>query len=90
MELTKLNDNQDVPAGLSLFEVMGKEGDTKYIWDKNNPDEVAIARSTFEAFKAKNYLIFKVTDKDGAKGEQTREFDPSAERYIFSPQMQGG
>lgn len=75
---------------MGLFEVMGLEGDTKYIWDKNNAVEVEIARASFESFLKKGYLAFKVSDEKGNKGEQAREFDPSAERYIFTPPMQGG
>jgi hypothetical protein len=90
MELQKLADGQSPSAGQSLFEVMGREGDSKYIWDKNNAIEVEIARNMFNAFRDKGYLAFKVTNQDGSKGEQTREFDANAERYIFSPPMQGG
>lgn len=80
----------EVPPGHGAMAVMGKEGDTKYIWDKTKPDEVEVARSTFNSFvKDKKYLAFKVNDK-GDKGEQVKEFDPNHERYIFAPQMVGG
>lgn len=80
----------EVPAGHGAMAVMGKEGDTKYIWDKNNAAEVDVARTTFNGFvKDKKYLAFKVNDK-GDKGEQVREFDPNHERYIFAPPMVGG
>jgi len=80
----------EVPAGHGAMAVMGKEGDTKYIWDKNVPAEVEVARSTFNGFvKDKKYLAFKVNDK-GDKGEQVRDFDPNHERYIFAPPMVGG
>ena len=80
----------EVPAGQSWFAVMGKEGDTKYMWDKNNVAEVDIARTTFNSFvKDKKYLAFKVVG-DGTKGDQVREFDANHERYIFAPPMVGG
>jgi hypothetical protein len=80
----------EVPAGQSFFAVMGREGDTKYMWDKNNAAEVEVARSTFNTFvKDKKYLAFKVVG-DGTKGEQVRDFDPNHERYIFAPAMVGG
>ncbi len=80
----------DVPAGMCAMAVMGKEGDTKYIWDKSVPAEVEVARSTFNGFvKDKKYLAFKV-NAAGDKGEQVREFDPTHERYIFAPPMVGG
>jgi hypothetical protein len=79
-----------IPKGTGVFAVMGKEGDTKYIWDRTKPAEVDVARTTFNTFvKDKKYLAFKVV-ADGAKGEQVREFDPNEERYIFVPAMAGG
>lgn len=80
----------EVPTGYGAMAVMGREGDTKYIWDKNNQAEVDVARNTFNSFvKEKKYMAFKVNGA-GDKGEQVREFDPSHERYIFAPQMAGG
>jgi len=80
----------DVPPGMGAMAVMGKEGDTKYIWDRTKPDEVEVAKTTFNTFvKTKKYLAFKVTG-DGGKGEQVKEFDPAEERYIFVPPMVGG
>lgn len=76
---------------LMLFEVMDKSGDTKIMWDRNNQDEVKIAKQAFEELtKTKKFVAFYVTDKDGTKGEQMREFDPRAERVIFVPPMAGG
>jgi len=70
--------------------IMGREGDTKVIWDKNRPVEVENARETFKRLRKEGYLAFKVTGKDGVKGEQINEFDPNQEVIIFAPQMQGG
>lgn len=70
--------------------ILDRTGDTKIIWDRNNADEVANARRTFNDLKAKGYLAFKVTDKDGNKGDQIREFDPAVERMILTPPMRGG
>jgi len=69
---------------------MGIEGDVKTIWDKGNRDEVANARRTFDDLRAKGYLAFHVTGKNGDQGEQMDEFDPDAERMIMIPPMQGG
>lgn len=80
----------DVPEGHGIMAVMGLDGDTKYMWDKNNPVEVEMAKEQFTKLKAKGYTAYKVTGKDGAAGEVAIEFDPEAERYIFKPQMQGG
>lgn len=82
---------KEVPPGNGAFAVMGIEGDTKHIWDRNNEAEIAAARALFETLvNEKKYLAFKVT-ADGEKGEgPIREFDPNEERYIFSPPIAGG
>lgn len=91
METTTDKTFADVPAGMHAMAVMGKEGDTKHIWDKTQPAEVEAARAMWTKLVVDNrYLAFSVKGKDGAKGDQMREFDPNAERIIFVPQMQGG
>lgn len=69
--------------------IMDMSGDTRIIWDSDNPVEVEHARSTFDSFKKKNYLAYK-TDKKGEKGEIMRSFDPLAEKMILVPQIAGG
>lgn len=69
--------------------VMGKEGDTKTIWDPDNAEEVENARAVFERFKAKGYAIFRA-DKKGEKGEQIKKFDPDAAKMICVPPIVGG
>ncbi len=81
---------EDVPAGKHAIAVMGEPGDTKHIWDKRKTDEVDAARTLFTSLTKKGYRAFHVTGKDGEKGEQMSEFDPSAERMIMVPQLQGG
>lgn len=82
---------EELPAGMSAFAVMGERGDTKHIWDKTKPDEVDAARALFDKLtKEKRYMAFRVTDKEGNKGDQMREFDPTAERMILVPAFQGG
>ncbi len=70
--------------------IMGKDGDVKKLWDSTKPDEVADAKRSFDDLRKKGYLAFRVTGKEGEKGEQMREFDPDAERMIMVPQMRGG
>lgn len=73
------------------FSVIDTTGDTKTLWDASRPAEVEAARSMFAMLVTeKKYLAFRVTDKDGKAGEQVRTFDPSHERLIFTPPMQGG
>jgi hypothetical protein len=82
---------EELPAGMSAFAVMGERGDTKHIWDRTKPEEVEAARTLFDKLtKEKRYMAFRVTDKEGNRGEQMREFDPDAERMILVPQFQGG
>lgn len=71
--------------------VMGRDGDTKKVWDRTKPDEVEDAKRTFDFLvREKRYVAFHVTGKDGDKGEQMREFDPSAGRMILVPALAGG
>jgi hypothetical protein len=70
--------------------VMGKEGDTKTIWNPQNDAEVENARRTFTDMRARGYLAFRV-NAEGSAGEQITEFDPSAGKMILMvPQMRGG
>lgn len=82
----------DKHQGLGMFEIINYreyDGDTKHLWDRNNADETEAAKDMFDKFKKKGYVIFAV-DKKGEKGEQVREFNASAEAYIFVPPMRGG
>jgi hypothetical protein len=98
MNAQDLADLFDSPefAGKLRFAVIDHTGDTKYIWDPTKPEEVEVARQTFESFTkpvsqgGKGYQAFRVTDRKGEKGEQVRAFDPAHERIIFAPPMVGG
>lgn len=82
---------KDIPAGKSAMAIMGKMGDTKVIWDKDNEHEVAAARAQFnDLVKKHKFSAFYATGKEGKKGEQMTEFDPDAERCILIPRMAGG
>jgi hypothetical protein len=78
-------------AGKLRFAVLDSSGDTKHIWNPEVPAEVEAARVLFGTLVgAQHYSAFRVTDRKGEKGELVRTFDPSHERLIFTPQMQGG
>lgn len=64
---------------MGTMAIMGKEGDTKTMWNPDNEDEVAVARATFDALKRKGFALYSV-NAAGNKGEQIREFDPLAYR----------
>ncbi len=74
----------------SVMAVMNEQGDKKTIWDRNNETEVEAASREFTFFKGKGYMAYKVEGKEGRRGEILHEFDPSAERIIFAPQLRGG
>jgi hypothetical protein len=74
---------------MAVLEAMDDTGDTKTIWDKDNPDEVEMARRTFDDLKARGYMAYSV-DKEGEPDSVVNEFDPNAERLILRPAMAGG
>lgn len=68
---------------------IGKEGDVKAIWDKDNKDEVAAAEETFNRLKKKGYFGYTVK-ANGKKGDVLDKFDPDAEKIIMALPMRGG
>lgn len=68
---------------------LDESGDSKIIWDADRPVEVAEAKKTFDALRAKGYLAYRV-NKKGDQGEVMRTFDPDAEKVILAPQTVGG
>jgi hypothetical protein len=63
-----------------VMENMGREGDTKIIWDSTKPHEVEAARRQFDFL-----------DKDGKKlAERIKEFNPEESRMILVPNFAGG
>lgn len=69
--------------------VLGREGDTKIIWDSENPDEVAHVRKIFEDLTQKGFSAFAVK-RMGDQGERITKFDPEEEKMILVPQLRGG
>ena len=65
------------------------DGDMKIIWDSEKPVEVEHAKKTFDEFKQKGYLAYKVS-KGGERGEVMRHFEADAEKVILAPRMVGG
>lgn len=66
-------------------------GDTKIIWDRSKPDEIAAAEAVFDKLTSKGYAAYAVK-KDGEKDKQLVKFDPNVEKIIFAPipRMRGG
>jgi hypothetical protein len=78
------------PDGKHWMAITDHTGDTKIMWSKDNEDEIENARRSFDNMKKKGYTAFRVTGKNGEPGEQMREFDPDAERIIFTKPQAGG
>lgn len=72
------------------FAILDRTGDTKIMWDKDDPVSVETAKEAFDKLRKKGYLIYRVEGKNGEKGTMLTEFDPSAERLIASPAPRGG
>jgi len=77
-------------SGKLRFAVIDRSGDTKYMWDSTQPAEVEVARAAFDKLRAEGYDAFRVTDRKGEAGEMVHTFDPSHERLLFTPRMEGG
>lgn len=73
---------------MGQLSVMGREGDTKVVWDADSPDEVENAKRTFDDLRKKGYWAYEV-ETDG-KGNLITKFDPEIEKMILAPQMAGG
>lgn len=69
--------------------VMGRDGDSRIMWDPNNEAEVTAARNQFNELRAKGHNAYQV-DKKGEAGKVVKEFDPAAGKVILAPPMAGG
>lgn len=71
--------------------VLSHQGDSRFMWSKHNPDEVAAAKKQFNDLKKKGHIAYRVDGDNGnARGEVIREFDPDAEALIMAPAPVGG
>ena len=65
-------------------------GHATHQWDKDDPEDVAEARKTFNKLKGLGYSFFRVDPKSGDKGQQIKDFDPAAGKIIATPAFAGG
>ena len=86
----KRNPEETTTVAQHEMAVMDRTGDTKIMWDPDNPDEVSAARKTFDELVGKKKMLAFSVKKSGKQGEQVREFDPKAERLIITPALVGG
>lgn len=76
----------DLPWFKEHFPVFKWEaGDTTIKWNANDPDEVAMAKKAFEAYKKKHpkALAFRVKKDDQKDANAIKEFDSNAEMIIM-------
>jgi hypothetical protein len=73
---------------MNQMSVMDPTGHTEVRWNPKDADEVAVARETFNAMRARGYSAFRV--RDGDKGKRIDAFDAEAEKMILIPQLVGG
>ncbi len=74
----------------SILCVMDRTGDIKTFWSRNKPEEVEVARATYEAAKKKGYNAYRLKADGTTRGEQISEFDPNAERITMALPLVGG
>lgn len=68
--------------------VMDHSGDTRDVFDANDPEALARAE---ERFKALMLMGFTPAVRDGSgQSRVTRTFDPTAEETLFYPRLVGG
>ncbi len=73
---------------MSELRVLGKGGDMKISWNRENQTEVSAAKETFEKRIKEGWSAFR--DKLGLKGDKIKIFDEDAERIVLVPPISGG
>jgi hypothetical protein len=80
----------EIPPNHGIIHELNNDGDSRIMWNHNNPDEVAAARSHFDALRAKHYIGYRAVGEKGERGDIINTFDPTAERIIMVPRQVGG
>jgi hypothetical protein len=75
---------------MGTMAVMNRTGDTKVMWNPDEPEEVKAAKRTWDDLVGKKRFLGYRVQRDGEPGEQVREFDPHAAKLIICPPMAGG
>jgi len=68
--------------------IMDHSGDTRHVFDQDDPKSLAEAEQRFKALVGDGYTA-AVRDRSGA-ARITRSFDPRAEEALFYPRLVGG
>ena len=69
--------------------ILGKEGDSKHIWNPDDEDQTKAAKKLFEDLTGKGFKAWRV-DKEGDKAGEMKTFDPKAGKVILTPRIVGG
>jgi len=78
------------PASLlGEMSIMDSSGHKQLTWKTDNPDEIAIAKKTFDKLIGNGYSAFASKNKMEAK-HLVSEFDPTAEELVMVPRNVGG
>lgn len=86
-----LEDKYPIPEGKTgIMHQLCSKGDVPIMWNKDNTDEVAIARKAFDDARKAGFIIYRAEGKDGHRGEVVKRFDPADERLIMVRQHVGG
>lgn len=75
---------------LSKMEILDPTGHTEITWDPNDEESVRVARETFNRMTGNGYQAFRPGPAKGQRGNRITTFDPSVERMVLFPQLQGG
>jgi hypothetical protein len=87
--LQEVNTVDEVPEGWKVLAIMDRSGDSKHIWNPNDPEEVKTMRELFNSEKKKGRTAYTV-NRQGEKGEIVKDFDPAIDKIIFAPALVGG
>lgn len=86
---TETEIEEPITEAVSSHVLRPRNGDDEIRWDLTNPNEVAIARTAFDQFKADGFLAYSSDVKDGP-AEVIQSFDPLAAEIVMTPQIIGG
>ena len=69
--------------------VIDQTGDTRHTFDPSDYDSLQQAERRFRKLTGEGFRAVSL-GRDGEPGSLVREFNPTAERTLFIPQLQGG
>jgi hypothetical protein len=70
--------------------VLGRQGDTEWRWDENDPESVEQARQAFGRYVRARCLAFSTPPGPGGEATRVHDFDPKAPEVIITRPLVGG